>query len=453
MQDKQAGKKAGILWHIKDRIIATVLLILTVVVLVIVTVNSINTVSQLNQNGRDLMLGEAGNNAELINEWLKKQGTSVELMKVTLEKSNYKDTASIENYLEECLGKNSAALMYYVCYDYDGGVFPADHSKLDLDPTTRGWWKDAQSAGKLIYTDPYQDFATGSMIVSVCSPYTCEGHTCAILADISLDELVATVEGISDSDDVQSFLLAADGSVITHPNKDFLPKEEGNTILSEKVDIDTNSTEAQTINDYDGEKKIVAVAGIEETGWKLGVSESSSVVGNAVLHDIIWNVAIALVVILISIFLLLVVTKRQLAQLNRMRLFIKDRVIGRENVKLMSSERVEIGYLIDELENRFLATIRETADESGVIYADMEETKELIDSVSEGIESINSAMLQTSASTESQTDSIGSIYTMSGEVAASVDSLAAETQGMAGKATEIITKIEQTIPEIGRAHV
>ena len=106
VQDKQTGKKAGKLWHIKDRIIATVLLILTVVVLVIVTVNSINTVSQLNQNGRDLMLGEAGNNAKLIDEWLKKQGTSVELMKVTLEKSDYKDTASIENYLEECLGKN-----------------------------------------------------------------------------------------------------------------------------------------------------------------------------------------------------------------------------------------------------------------------------------------------------------------------------------------------------------
>ena len=269
-----------------------------------------------------------------------------------------------------------------------------------------------------------------------------------MLADISLAELVTTVEGISSSEEIQSFLLAGDGSVITHPNSDFLPKEDGNTILSEKVSIDINSSEAQTITDYDGQKKIVAVAGIEETGWKLGVSENNSVITDAVFRNILWNVIIALVIIAASLVLVFIVCKSQLSQLNRMRLFIKDRVIGRENVKLMPSERVEIGYLIDELENRFLATIRETADESGVIYSDMEETKDLIDSVSEGIESINSAMLETSASTESQTDSINSIYSMSSEVASSVDSLASETEGMAEKATEIITKIEETIPEI-----
>ena len=441
-------KKAGILWHIKNRIIATVLLILTVVVLVLVSINTVNSVRLLNRGGEDLMLGEARNNAKVINEWLKKQGETVELMKATLENMDYKDTNAIEDYLEKCLKKNSAALMYYVCYDYDGAVFPADHSTIDLDPTSRGWWKDAQSAGKLIYTDPYQDFATGNMIVSACTPYTCEGHTCAVLADISLAELVTAVEEIRSSEDIQSFLLAGDGSVITHPNADFLPKEDGNTILSEKVELDIASTEAQAITDYDGEKRIVAIADIAETGWKLGVSENKSVISDEVFSNVLWNVIIGLVTIIASLLLVFFVASRQLEQLNRMRLFIKDRVIGRDNVKLMSSERVEIGYLIDELENRFLATIRETASESNMILNDMEETKDLIDTVSEGIESINSAMLQTSASTESQTDSIGSIYTMSSEVATSVDSLASETQVMAEKATEIISKIEQTIPEI-----
>ena len=64
---------------------------------------------------------------------------------------DYENIDVIEDYLEGCLKENSSALMYYCCYDYDGGVYPADHSKLDLDPTTRQWWIDCQTAGGLIY--------------------------------------------------------------------------------------------------------------------------------------------------------------------------------------------------------------------------------------------------------------------------------------------------------------
>ena len=37
----------------------------------------------------------------------------------------------------------SLVLAIFVCFAYDGGVFPADHSRLDLDPMTRDWWKMA----------------------------------------------------------------------------------------------------------------------------------------------------------------------------------------------------------------------------------------------------------------------------------------------------------------------
>ena len=107
---------------------------------------------------------DATGSAKAIDDWLTIQGNNVSLMTKTLSVMDYENTEAIQDYIASCMADNPAALMYYVCYDYNGGVFAADRSKVDLDPTTRGWWKDAQAAGKLIYTDPYQDFATGQMI-------------------------------------------------------------------------------------------------------------------------------------------------------------------------------------------------------------------------------------------------------------------------------------------------
>ncbi len=444
----KSSKKAGFLWHIKNILIVSTIGLMLVIVAALVIFNSIDTSSTLNRFGKMIIQNDSQNNARIIDEWLTEQGNFVETMKVALSRMDYEDTESIENYLEECLKQNPSALMYYVCYDYNGGVFPADHSKLDLDPTTRAWWTDAQTAGKLIYTDPYQDFATGGMIVSACSPYQCEGHTCAILVDISLDSMVEMVNGISTEEYIQSFLLASDGSVITHPNNDFLPKEEGNTILSDKVGIDINNTDVQTVRDYDNVKKYFSMSDIPTTGWKLGISEKKSVITGEVMAQVVKYCMIALAIVIIAAILLSFLIKKQLGQLNRMRLFIKDKVIGRENVKLMSSESVEIGYLIDELESRFLNTIRETATASAVIRDHMESTMSRVQSMNESIENISSAMEHTSDNTELQSSNVASISQMSGEITTAVDSLSEETLQMAEKAHDIITEIERTLPEI-----
>ncbi|MBR1702366.1 MAG: hypothetical protein IJ716_10475 [Lachnospiraceae bacterium] len=114
---------------------------------------------------------EASDNAQVIDDWLGKQAAVVHTIVNHVSKMEYKDTDAIMDMLAMDLASNEDALMYYCCYDYDGAVFPADHSVLDLDPTTRGWWIDSVSSGSLIYTAPYMDFATGQMIVTIAEPF------------------------------------------------------------------------------------------------------------------------------------------------------------------------------------------------------------------------------------------------------------------------------------------
>lgn len=197
------------------------------------------SVSTLQNNmttqARNFVEAQAGTNANVVNEWLVEEGNIVHTIRNGVAFMNTKDTDQIMDYLEVNLAENEDALMYYVCFAYDGGVFPADHSKLDLDPTTRDWWKMAIAKDGLIYTAPYKDFASGQMIVTIAEPMKIQGEQAVFLADITIDTLTQIVGNVSTEDSIQAFLLDADGNVVSHANEDFLPKEEGNTVLADAV--------------------------------------------------------------------------------------------------------------------------------------------------------------------------------------------------------------------------
>lgn len=200
-----------------------------------------------------------------MSDWMAAEAEKVEEISAALAFMDSTDHDQIEDYLESCLGANENALMYYCCFEYDKSVLPADHSVLDLDPTERDWWEQAMEKGGLIYTDPYVDAASGQMIVSIANPATIGGETAVILADIAIDTLVATVDSFAFSDHMSAFLLTADGSVIAHPNTEYLPKEEGNTKLTDCVDVSLATGGISQYTDYDGTDKYVSVSEVAET--------------------------------------------------------------------------------------------------------------------------------------------------------------------------------------------
>lgn len=240
---------------IKGRIILYVALFTIIIIAVTAIVNSVVLNSALKTSEHNVLIVEAEGTSDVIDEWLIKQADILKTMKSALETMDKDNKDAIMDFLESNLKNNADALMYYCCFGYNGGVLPADHSSLDLDPTTRGWWKDAIADGDLIYTAPYTDFATGQMIISIASPCKIEGEQAVVLADITIDSLIEMVKNVSDDSSIQTFLLANDDSVVTHENEEFLPKEEGNTILTDKLQIELGSKEITVFDDYDGVEK------------------------------------------------------------------------------------------------------------------------------------------------------------------------------------------------------
>lgn len=426
--------------------ILTFVSICTILIILFITLSAGFSLSMVTtQNAKELLTEKVQKNAEIIDSWLLREGRIVHTIKLALSDMKADDKDKIMDYLEKNLADNENALMYYCCFGYDGGVFPANHSSLDLDPTTRDWWKQAISNNDIIYTAPYVDFATGQMIVSIAEPLTIDGEQAVVLADITIDRLIEITKEISTDTDIQSFLLADDNSVITHINDDFLPNKKGNTILTDKVDIDLKSKEVTSFTDYDGISKYGVVSTINTTGWTLGISENKSVIESEIHKKLIFPVLLAVFLLFLSILILNLSISKMLKPMNTMKKFIKDKIICTDTASSTKSEVKEIEYLIGQLEERFIATIQQTQKESALIKEKMASTKDGVTGISDNITEINSTMIDTVETVNSQTESIGKISENCRAIMESVDGLAGQAQNMSTRASEITESVKEFV--------
>ena len=445
---KEKREKQSFLGSIKGRIILCVALCTILIIAVTAVVNSIVLNDALKTSEHSVLIAEAEGTSDIIDEWLVGQANIVQTMKSALEKMDKEDTEAIMDFLEANLENNEDALMYYCCFGYNGGVLPADHSSLDLDPTTRSWWTDAISKGDLIYTAPYTDFATGQMIVSIAVPCKIGGEQAVVLADITIDNLIEMVKSVSTDESIQTFLLAGDNSVITHENEEYLPKEEGNTILTDALQVDLDSSDISTFTDYDGVKKYCIVRTVETTGWKLGITQNTSVISGKISSNLVFPLIADMVLLVVSIIVLNIVVSIMLKPLNELKRFIKEKVIGAQNCRSEKSEVKEISYLIEELENRVISTIRKTQQETVHIQDMVFGTNVHVSKMNGNIMEISAIMEETGASVAGQTQSIGDIDNTCKDVTGAIDELADSAQTITSRAKEIIERVEQMVPEV-----
>ena len=431
---------------IKGKITVQTIMYLLVALVICELVSVVTLNANMTSQSKLYINAEAQTNAGVVNEWLIEQGNIAHTITNAVAFMNTKDPDTIMNYLEKNLSENKDALMYYVCFGYDGGVLPADHSKLDLDPTTRDWWKQAIAKNGLIYTAPYKDCASGNMIVTVAEPLKIQGEQAVFLADIALETLTNQVKKVSADENLQGFLLDADGAVVSHENEDFLPKEEGNTILSDALNTDVCNV--SELRDYDGRMKFVSTASVDATGWTFGVTEDKAVITKQIARNVIIVIALGLVMLIVVTVMTAVSVRKSLAPMETMKKFVKEKVIGTQICHKQKNEIEEIRYLIQEMEDKFIGVIRQTKAESDNIHERMQGTNNKVVSINENIMEIGAAMEETGANIDSQTANITMINEACGSAAQSIIHLADEAQEMAANAKEVACRVERMAKEL-----
>lgn len=445
---------------IKGRLTMIVILIMFIVLYVYATVVILVTDDKVTMLSQHELQLQADRYAGMINAEMEKEKgyASGAASAISALQTAKPDEVAIRNILVEfAAGQKSLLNLYFgLADDHSFYQYEKDATAPEgYDPTERGWYKQAAAAGKTVVTDPYFDVLKGQMCTTIASPVYHNNQLIGVIGlDIGIESIVALVDSINYTKGVYGFLIDSTGHYVVHPNDAWAPTQQSSTSVSDAMPVLENllknpgSTILKT-KDYNGTTVHFATAPIDAVGGVLGISLPASYIDVVANSMIILSIVFAAIVLTIASLIMLKVISSMLKPMETMKVFIKEKVVGTSaDEKPAQNEVKEIEYLIGELQNRFISTIRMTRDESSNVQAKMNETTEHISSMGQNITEISAAMEETSASIDLQTQSISSINSATSDASVAVEKLSQDTQEMATRADEIVVRIDEMVPQV-----
>lgn len=172
---------------------------------------------------------------------------------------------------------DSTILAIYVGSE-QGAFYMDPYAELpsDFDHRTREWYKLAkENPGKIIMTDPYQDVATGELVVTLASATQKEGKVVGVVGmDIHLGFLSTTLSDIKIGDEGYVYITDTKGNLIAHPDKSLIASDIVTT-LSYWSEAKENKSGFSSYT-YQGVDKYAIYDTSESTGWKVIASMNFS---------------------------------------------------------------------------------------------------------------------------------------------------------------------------------
>lgn len=137
--------------------------------------------------------------------------------------------------------------------------------------------------------------------------------------DITLDELVSYVDQIKIANESYAFLMAADGSLLVHPNESYIPTTEGYMNIKDIKEgqmnkvaslIKSNEEACVLAKDYDNQQKCFAMSPVSVTGWQLVITVPTSILFSEVQQLVIAFCAVGIICSMMMLVILLAVMNK-----------------------------------------------------------------------------------------------------------------------------------------------
>ena len=147
--------------------------------------------------------------------------------------------------------------------------------------TKRPWYVDAKKAGKTIYTDPYKDATTGSMVVTIATPFKRkDAPGGAVCLDVKMDALTAQAAAAKYLGQGKGMIFNPHSGIIiaSADTGEALKNVSENLVLKEHIDEFKKNKKGFFVSTAGGEEKVVGYSAIPESGWVVAISAPSSFV-------------------------------------------------------------------------------------------------------------------------------------------------------------------------------
>ncbi|NIC04306.1 methyl-accepting chemotaxis protein [Billgrantia bachuensis] len=398
---------------------------------------------QIAQNLSDVAQG----NGRTISAWVGSHASMLEAMENSVRAEH------LDPVLKAAQASGSFLATYMAYQDtgetifYDGWEPPAD-----FDPRVRPWYERAVTEGESIVTLPYVDTVTGGLVVTIASPFESNGSLVAVAGgDVAIDDVVTIVSDISPTPSSFAFLVAADGTLIAHPDPEL--SLEPATRLSAQLDstflanlAQASEPERLTLSERPRLLQSQPIAG---TDWQLVVAldEREATAG---LRAVLGSSALTLVLVVLAAVLVLgALLTLMFRRLQAVRDAMTDIASGEGDLtrRLPENGRDEVAQIagafnqfVSRIENVML-TIRDASESVTVAAGEIATGGQ---DLSRRTENAASSLQQSSASIEEITSTVEH----TADSARHASDLSQSASEVATRGGEVVGQVVTTMQEI-----
>lgn len=141
----------------------------------------------------------------------------------------------------------------------------------DYDPTERPWYIKAKESKKTVWTEPYQDFSTKQMVVTVATPvFDSSRSMIGVLGmDIALDSLSERMNEIVIGQNGYPVLVDSNMKIMTHKELDLINQP---IPVGAVVEALNESEEGVVKYTFDNARKFAVFSKMQDLGWTVLVT-------------------------------------------------------------------------------------------------------------------------------------------------------------------------------------
>ncbi|GFZ33017.1 methyl-accepting chemotaxis protein [Clostridium zeae] len=330
-------------------------------------------------------------------------------------------------------GDSDIKLFYFATPSKMMYLYPETKLPDGYDPTSRPWYQKAiQNKDTAVFSDPYQDSATGQFIISVSKAVELNGQVVGVVsADISLQTIAEQLSSIKIGKNGYVSITDGNGIMIANPDKsligtDSITKlEVWNKVKSEKQGFTQYS--------YKEQNKYASFCTNISTNWKLisSLDESellndANIIKNLTLIVII---AIALVAVGISLF----VSKSILRHLIKLKTLFKKVSEGDLSAKaevLTKDEFGDLGSCFNNMVESVCELIKNIKESAYIIANTSETINNMSNDTANAVNDVSVAMDQIAQGTTSQAQDISEGTEKINEIAVQIENISQLTDDM-----------------------
>ena len=243
----------------------------------------------------------------------------IESIAAGISSSQFEDREQILAYVDSMEMLDEQVSAVYSCYNdnvtiMSGGWEPP----ADFVVTDRTWYKEAQNNPDKVYiSDPYVDEQTGSICITLSKASFKDGKQNGVVGmDLYMDDLETLIEEAHDGKNYV-FVIARDGTILTHPYEKFKLTAESSSNAAEVLNgryaellMPENNGKVELIQDYHNGGANMLPVKSDITGWTI-VSVQS------VNSFLVFMLALIIINILLFLSTIALVRKKTIQRMSK----------------------------------------------------------------------------------------------------------------------------------------